>query len=151
MEQDDIQQELETIFEYYKSQNDPGKQENLVEFLREVQALLGCVPLDVQDMAVQEFKVKPVLIQYLIKLYPSLTSAPCRHKITLCLGPECSKRSAQQLLNALKQKIRGKPFFLVTKNCMKKCTKGPNLMIDGDFYAGVGVDDLDAVLKKYES
>ena len=46
-----MEEKLNEIIEYYSSQPQPASQENLVAMLREIQDLLGCIPLGVQERA----------------------------------------------------------------------------------------------------
>lgn len=144
------QKELEEIINYYGGLPKPSSQENTVSALREIQELLGCIPLDIQELLAERLDIKPVLISSLIKLYPSLTSAPRRHKITLCLGVQCSQKDAAVLEDALIKAISGRPFLLSTKNCLKHCRTAPNLQIGQDIYRGVRPEELETILKKYE-
>lgn len=149
MNNETTQPVLEEILSYYSSLPDAASQENLVAMLREIQEQLGCIPMDVQEDIADALAVKPILIRQLIKLFPSLTSAPRRHKITVCTGPCCNANHSDLLLDALRQSIHGKPFVLTTKNCLKQCRTAPNMKIDEDFYASVRPEDLPDILSRY--
>ena len=141
-------EELENIINYYKK-SCPLDQETIVELLREIQDLLGCIPEDIQDEVATSIGVKPIIINQIVKRYPSLTSKANEHTITLCLGAQCSKRQAAELLNKLKTEIVGKPFQLKTQNCLKHCKTGPNLRINDDLYSFVKPEEINTILKKY--
>lgn len=143
------QHDLHEIIRYYCSQPHAGDQENLVTMLREVQELLGCIPVDVQEDISAALSLKPIVIRQLIKLFPSLTSAPRRHKITVCTGPACSAVGSDLLLDALREAIRTKPFTLTVKNCLKQCRTAPNLRIGDDLYASVKPEDIPDILDRY--
>lgn len=149
MNDETIQQTLDEIQSYYCSQPDATSQENLVAMLREIQDLLGCIPADIQEDIADALGLKPIVIRQLIKLFPSLTSAPRRHKITVCTGPACSADQSGLLLDALRQAIHGKPFTLTTKSCLKQCRTAPNLKIDEDFFASVQPEDIHDILNRY--
>lgn len=147
---DEKQQDaLNEIIGYYSSQPNAASQENLVAMLREVQELLGCIPVDIQEDISASLSLKPVIIRQLIKLFPSLTSAPRRHKITVCTGPSCSAGQPGLLLDALRESIRNKPFVLTAKSCLKQCRTAPNLRIDDDLYPSVKPDDIPKILGHY--
>lgn len=149
MNSEDTQPVIQEIIEYYASVKDAASQENLVALLREVQETAGCIPLDVQEDIASALSVSPAMIRQLIKLFPSLTSAPRRHKITVCTGPACSAGGAAPLLEAVRESIRDKPFLLTVKNCLKQCRTAPNLQIDNDFYANVKLHEIEDILKQY--
>lgn len=143
------QKQVSELLEYYKNQENPSSQDNLVALLREVQELLNCIPEEIQQEISDSLQVKTAVITRLIKLYPSLTSAKSLHHIHLCLGPRCSAQQSQELLNAVKKAIQQKPFHVQTQNCMKHCSTAPNMSIDEDFYPGVKLEDLEKILMKY--
>lgn len=149
MNDETIQQTLDEIRSYYCSQPDATNQENLVAMLREIQDLLGCIPADIQEDIADALGLKAIVIRQLIKLFPSLTSAPRRHKITVCTGPACSADQSDLLLDALRQAIHGKPFTFTTKSCLKQCRTAPNLKIDEDFFASVQPEDIHDILNRY--
>lgn len=147
---DETQQEtLNEIIRYYCQQPNAANQENLVAMLREVQELLGCIPMDVQEDISAALSLKPIVIRQLIKFFPSLRSAPRRYKITVCTGPSCSFAESGILLDALREAIRSKPFTLTVRNCLKQCRTAPNLRIDEDLYASVKPGDLPEILGRY--
>lgn len=147
---DETQQDaLNEIIGYYCQQPNAGNQENLVAMLREVQELLGCIPMDVQEDISAALALKPIVIRQLIKFFPSLRSAPRRYKITVCTGPACSSAQSGILLDALREAIRNKPFTLTVRNCLKQCRTAPNLQIDGDLYTCVKPGDLPEILGRY--
>lgn len=143
------QDELKEIIEYYGSQPRAESQENLVAMLREIQELLGCIPMDVQEDISAALSLKPIVIRQLIKLFPSLTSAPRRHKITVCTGPACSAAQSALLLDSLREAIRSKPFTLTVKNCLKQCRTAPNLRIGDDLYPSVTPDEIPDILSHF--
>ena len=143
------QDELKEIIEYYCSQPRAESQENLVAMLREIQELLGCIPVDVQEDISAALTLKPIVIRQLIKLFPSLTSAPRRHKITVCTGPACSAAQSGLLLDSLREAIRSKPFTLTVKNCLKQCRTAPNLRVGDDLYPSVTPDEIPDILSHY--
>lgn len=151
MNDETTQHVLDEILAYYCSQPDAANQDNLVAMLREIQEQLGCIPADVQEDIANTLAIKPIVIRQLIKLFPSLTSAPRRHRITVCTGPSCNESQSGLLLEALRQSIHKKPFILTTKNCLKQCRTAPNMKIDEDFYASVRPEDIPDILGHYSN
>lgn len=154
----DSQEELlSQMIDHYKTMPQPHSQEQLVELLREVQELLGCIPANVQEEISHAMNKKITVIKSLIKLYPSLTSAPFRHKMILCMGPRCAAKQSEQILEWLKKELdfgndsitKDGRFTLTVRYCIKQCKAGPNLMIDQDTYHGVETEKLPEILSQY--
>lgn len=138
------EREIQGIFEYYISHPDAGSQEMLVEMLREFQELLGCIPEGIQERIASELNIKPSVIAYIIKRYPSLKNAAYCHTITVCMGKNCIRKNAD-ILELLKKELdvdkdgisADRTVLLRTKNCLKHCRTAPNIMIDGAIQSNV--------------
>lgn len=132
------------------------QQERLVELLREVQELYGCIPEDTQKYIADELGIKQVVIKSILKYFPSLHSAKS-HKITLCVGPQCSQKDSGELAEAIREEIRvrrnkkGAGFFtFTTKNCLKQCRKAPNLKIDDKIFSEVRPGDIGKIMRSID-
>lgn len=136
----------------------PLPQEQLVELLREVQEIYGCIPKDAQQEIGRLFEIKETVIGRLIRLYPSLKEAPWRHRITICLGARCGAKDSQAVLEearrllgiSVNQATDDGRFFLTIQNCMKSCKTGPNMRIDGEDYQQVKPEELGSIFQKYK-
>ena len=124
-------QEIQAIFDYYKEKN--GNQEELIACLREIQAVLGCIPKEFQQKIAELFGVKVTVVQAYIKLYPSLKEQASKHIITVCNGPRCGNKGAQRLLRELKQLpgVQKGEIDVKTQMCMHHCATSPNIKVDG--------------------
>lgn len=128
----------------------PLGQERLVELLREVQEIYGCIPKDIQQEIGELFEIKQTVIGRLIRLYPSLKEAPWRHRVTVCLGARCGSKEAQAVLDEARRLLgTDGRFHLTVQNCMKSCKTGPNMRIDSDEYRGVRPGELEGIFRKY--
>ena len=87
-----MEQQLKEIFDYYKQQESPIEQASLVELLREIQEVVGCIPMDIQEKIATEFNVKQAMIGTIIKLYPSLKASNYKHRIIACTGARCGAK-----------------------------------------------------------
>ncbi len=133
------------ILEYYSHRPDPSQQDNIVAMLREIQDLLGCIPQGVQQQAAEAVGTKQSVISLLVRRFPSLKEAPYQHRITVCSGQRCSGKGAAQLLQALQQTLqvdaqglsKDGRILLTTQNCLKQCTKGPNLLLNGTLHSAM--------------
>lgn len=155
---EDQDKQFEQTLDYYRREPLPPDQEQLVELLREVQEIYGCIPPDVQQEIGEALKVKATVISSLIRIYPSLKEAGWKHKITICLGPRCVSRQASQVLDETIRLLGSGPgkvsrdgrFYLKVQSCMKNCRSGPNMRIDQDLYPLVKKEDVGEILKKYQ-
>lgn len=152
MASNEIENEFQEILDYYKKQKNSNSQEIIVELLRETQDIYGCIPEDVQKTIASTMDIKESYLVSLIKLYPSLKSAPCRHRIIVCNGARCKNKDAEKLMGAIRKELADKSgscFQISTRNCLKLCRKAPNLIIDSDYYSFVKPEEIPGILEKY--
>lgn len=150
-----MEQELKEIFDYYKQQENPIGQANLVELLREIQEVVGCIPMDIQEKIATEFNVKQAMIGTIIKLYPSLKASNYKHRIIACIGARCGAKDGMKILNAIRKELgiqteglsKDGNFYLTTQNCLKSCKTAPNFYIDGTLYSNVQEGDVAKILR----
>ncbi|MBS4981094.1 MAG: NAD(P)H-dependent oxidoreductase subunit E [Lachnospiraceae bacterium] len=153
-----MEEQIQEIMEYYTKEGETISQEDLVNMLREIQEVKGCIPAAVQKQVAEAAKVKETFLAALIKRYPSLKAENYRHEIQVCVGAGCSAKGSYDLLKILEKKwdIRqgevseGGRFYLRTSGCMKQCVKGPNMMIDKTVYHQVTEKSLGEILEKYQ-
>lgn len=153
-----MEEQIQEIMEYYTKEGETISQEDLVNMLREIQEVKGCIPAAVQKQVAEAAKVKETFLAALIKRYPSLKAENYRHEIQICVGAGCSAKGSYDLLKLLEKKwnIRqgevseGGRFYLRTSGCMKQCVKGPNMMIDKTVYHQVTEKSLGEILEKYQ-
>ena len=81
-----MEERLRELWDYYAGRADRQDQTVIVELLREVQEICGCVPSNQQREAARVCGVPESLIAALVKRYPSLREADYRHEITACLA-----------------------------------------------------------------
>ena len=154
-----MEQQLREIMNYYKGQPNPQEQENIVELLREVQELMGCIPNDVQETIAAEFDVKTSMIATIIKLYPSLKASNYKHRIIACTGARCEAKDGAMILNAIRKTLgiekdglsKDGQFYLTTQNCLKRCKTSPNFYVDGTLYSNAKECDVESILSQYQS
>ena len=139
------EEELLEILDYYSSRPNPTQQDNVIAMLREIQDLLGCIPQGVQQQAADAVGTKQSVISLLVRRFPSLKEAAYRHRITVCSGQRCSGKGAAALLQTLQQTLqvdaqglsKDGQILLTTQNCLKQCTKGPNLLLNGALHTAM--------------
>ena len=151
-----MQETIQEILDYYAGRRDKTDQTVLVELLREIQEVCGCVPPDVQHEAAVACGVPKSLIAGLVRRYPSLREAAYRHVITACTGRCCLAKQGGAVLEALRRELgvetdgisRNGSILLKTQICLKSCGTAPNLRIDGDLVPHVSPEQIPALLKK---
>ena len=156
---DRMEEQLIEILEYYKNETNSKEQETLVEMLREIQELLGCIPTDIQNRIAKEFGIKETMIATLIKLYPSLKAANFKHRIVACTGARCMSKEGGQIYEALKKELevgsdglsKDGTVYVTTQNCLKRCKMGPNIYIDGEMYSQLTISDAKDLVQKLKN
>ncbi len=149
--QDKQEAEFQEILGYYEANGD-GSQDTLVSALREIQEVYGFIPPEKIQETGRRMGVKEGLIEKLIKLYPSLKAAPYKHRVRVCIGPNCGKKGGPAILEAAKKAAadRGGSYFEVTSSgCLKHCPTSPNMMVDNDVYNHVKPENVASILGKY--
>lgn len=138
------------ILAYYRNLPGRSSQETIVEMLRELQDLHGCISPVIRELAADAAGVKPSMVQTIVKRMPSLKESAYIHEIVLCTGGRCAPRGNMELLRDLKQRLgigkdgisRDGKVCLKTRSCLKHCRTAPNVMIDGCMYSGKDADDI---------
>ena len=151
-----MQESIQEILEYYAGRRDKTDQTVLVELLREIQEVCGCVPPDVQHEAAAACGVPQSLIAGLVRRYPSLREAAYRHVITACTGRFCLGKQGGAVLEALRRELgvenegisQDGSILLKTQICLKSCGTAPNLRIDGTLIPHVSPEQIPALLKE---
>ena len=127
------------ILDYYRGLPERSSQEAIVEMLRELQDIHGCISPYMLEQAAEAAGVRDSMVQAICKRYPSLKTAPYNHEIILCTGRNCASKGSITVMDELKKRLGvGKngisedgTVCLKTRNCLKNCRKAPNVMVDG--------------------
>ena len=151
-----MEERLRELWDYYAGRADRQDQTVIVELLREVQEICGCVPSNQQREAARVCGVPESLIAALVKRYPSLREADYRHEITACSGERCRAKGAAAVLDALRRELGIESqglsadgmFFLRTQNCLKHCGTAPSLLIDGELLPRVTPEQIPALIQR---
>lgn len=150
-----MQETIREILDYYAGHRDKTDQTVLVELLREIQEVCGCVPSDLQREAAQACGVPESLIAGLVRRYPSLREAAYQHTIVACTGRCCLGKQGGEVLEALRCALgvtteglsRDGTIFLRTQNCLRHCGTAPNLLIDGTLVPQVSPKQIPSLLQ----
>lgn len=141
---------LQEIIEYYRAQGAPSDQTALISCLREAQEACGGALIGAdQQMVADGLGVKTGYLQAVAKRIPDLRLGKGAHTLTLCGGPNCSRRNAalrQYLEGQLGAKdghtfLNGRWMYRVS-GCMRQCRTGLNIKIDGQIVGEMTVAQL---------
>lgn len=148
------QEQLQEIFDYYKEQPDRSSQEMVVALLRELQEVQGYISPQLKEQVLELTGVKETFLQCLFRMYPSLHESQEVHEIVVCSGERCGKKNSGEIFSYLKKTLKvdkqgvsedGR-FKFRTRNCLKQCRTSPNLMIDGELYSKIEIENIKKIL-----
>ena len=138
--------DLKEAVEYYRRQGAPGDQSAVIALLRELQQENGgAIPRKLLVEAAELLGTKEALFLALVKRIPSLRLSDT-HTLELCAGPNCGKAAA---LAACAEKLCAETPSLSLKfvPCMRMCSQGPNLRLDGKLYHAVTAEMLTQLVR----
>ena len=149
-----LEPELQEIIEAYRARGAARDQNELVQLLREAQAVYGGVlPQTALDDIAAALGLKRTFLDAVLKRYPSIKTEAVRHSLTVCQGPSCGRR--RELLDFLSRAYGVEPggvaaagFRLQSGGCMKNCGRGPCVRWDGTVYTGMTPESLRALIEK---
>lgn len=131
----------------------------LMPILQKAQDIYGYLPIEVQTIISNEMNVPLEKIYGVVTFYSQFTLNPKgKYKISVCLGTACYVKGSGDIYNAIMEKLGivggectpdGK-FSLDACRCVGACGLAPVLMINGEVYGRLTVNDLDDILAKYD-
>ena len=143
-----LEPELQEIIEAYRARGAARDQNELVQLLREAQALYGGVlPQTALDDIAAALGLKRTFLDAVLKRYPSIKTEAARHTLAVCCGKNCAKRDA--LADFVREEYGVQPggvakagFRFQAAGCMKNCGKGPCVKWDGEIHTGMTAEKL---------
>lgn len=138
--------ELLDTLDYYKRQGAPSDQSALISLLAELQQDHGgSIPKYLLAEIAAYYGTKEALLLAIIRRIPRLRLSDT-HTLELCAGPNCGKAAA---LAACAEKLCAETPSLSLKfvPCMRMCSQGPNLRLDGKLYHAVTAEMLTQLVR----
>ena len=138
--------ELRDTLDYYKRQGAPSDQSALISLLAELQQDHGgSIPKYLLAEIAAYYGTKEALLLAIIRRIPRLRLSDT-HTLELCAGPNCGKAAA---LAACAEKLCAETPSLSLKfvPCMRMCSQGPNLRLDGKLYHAVTAEMLTQLVR----
>lgn len=145
---------LDEIIEKHKE--DSGK---LIPMLEEVQALLGYVPVSVQERIASKTGIPENRIYGVVSFYSFFTMEPrARHRVQICLGTACYVKGGKEIAEKIEKEFNVKPgestkdgrFTYETTRCFGTCGLAPVIAVDGKVYGKVKPEDVINILNEYK-
>ena len=131
----------------------------LMPILQKAQDIYGYLPYEVQKIISDETGIPLAKVYGVATFYSQFTLYPKgKYQISVCLGTACYVKGSGDIYNAISEKLGisggectpdGK-FSLDACRCVGACGLAPVMMINGEVYGRLTVDDIDGILAKYE-
>ena len=136
-----------------------GEKGSLMPIMQKAQEIYGYLPIEVQTMISDELHVPLEKIYGVATFYSQFALNPKgRYQISVCLGTACYVKGSGDIYNKLMEKLGitggectpdGK-FSLDACRCVGACGLAPVMMINDEVYGRLSVDDVEAILAKYD-
>lgn len=145
---------LDEIIEKHKE--DSGK---LIPMLEEVQALLGYVPVSVQERIASKTGISENRIYGVVSFYSFFTMEPrARHRVQICLGTACYVKGGKEIAEKIEKEFNVKPgestkdgrFTYEITRCFGTCGLAPVIAVDGKVYGKVKPEEVMDILNEYK-
>ncbi|MBU9725246.1 MULTISPECIES: NADH-quinone oxidoreductase subunit NuoE family protein [Diplocloster] len=132
---------------------------SLMPILQKAQDIYGYLPIEVQTIISNETGLPLEKIYGVATFYSQFSLNPKgKYQISVCLGTACYVKGSGDIYNKLMEKLGivggectpdGR-FSLDACRCVGACGLAPVMMINGEVYGRLTVDDIDDILAKYE-
>ncbi len=136
-----------------------GEKGSLMPIMQKAQEIYGYLPIEVQTMISDELHVPLEKIYGVATFYSQFALNPKgRYQISVCLGTACYVKGSGDIYNKLMELLGivggectpdGK-FSLDACRCVGACGLAPVMMINDEVYGRLSVDDVEAILAKYD-
>lgn len=136
-----------------------GKPGGLIPMLEKIQALLGYVPVEIQERISSKTGISANRIYGVVSFYSFFTMEPRgRHRIQVCLGTACYVKGGKEIASFIEQELNVKSgestedgrFTYETTRCFGTCGLGPVIVVDGKVYGKVELDKVMDILNEYK-
>ena len=147
------EKELREVISKYKEQEGA-----LIPVLQEAQEIYGYLPIEVQYIISQEFKITLEKVYGVTTFYSQFTLNPKGvHQINVCMGTACYVKGASEILERIEKKLKIENgsvtpdgmFSLDSTRCIGACGLAPVITINDDVYGQLNPEDVDAIIDKY--
>lgn len=135
--------------------DEPG---SLMPIIQKAQEIYGYLPIEVQTMISDETGVPIERIYGIATFYAQFTLEPKgQYQISVCLGTACYVKGSNLVLEKIEEILGIQPgqctpdgkFSLDSCRCVGACGLAPVMMINGEVYGRLTVDQVPGILAKY--
>ena len=143
---------LEVIAKY------KGVEGALMPVLQQAQEIYGYLPEEVQSIISAELDIPLAEIYGVSTFYSRFTLNPKgENRISVCMGTACYVKGAADILAEIEGQIGCKAgsvtpdgrFSIDADRCVGACGLAPIVIVNGDVYGHVTVDQVEGILAKY--
>ena len=131
----------------------------LMPILQHAQEIFGYLPIEVQTMISDETGIPLEKIYGVTTFYSQFSLQPKgQYRVSVCLGTACYVKGSGEIFKKIEEILGitngectpdGK-FSLDSCRCVGACGLAPVMMINDEVYGRLTVDDIPAILAKYE-
>ena len=149
------EQEKELKAAIAQMKDEPG---SLMPIIQKAQEIYGYLPIEVQTMISDETGVPLERIYGIATFYAQFTLEPKgQYQISVCLGTACYVKGSALVLEKIEEILGIKTgqctpdgkFSLDSCRCVGACGLAPVMMINGEVYGRLTVDQVPGILAKY--
>ena len=135
--------------------DEPG---SLMPIIQKAQGIYGYLPIEVQTLISDETGIPIERIYGISTFYAQFTLEPKgQYQISVCLGTACYVKGSSLVLDKIQEILGIQPgqctpdgkFSLDSCRCVGACGLAPVMMINGEVYGRLTVDQVPAILAKY--
>ncbi len=136
-----------------------GSRGALIPILHEAQEIYGYLPIEVQKIISEETNIPLEEIYGVVTFYTRFSLEPKgKYKIAVCLGTACYVKGSGAIIEKISDKLGCKvgactpdgKFSIEATRCIGACGLAPVLTVNEDVYGRLVLEDVDAILKKYQ-
>ena len=130
----------------------------LMAVMQEAQGIYGYLPLEVQKIIAEGMEVSLEKVYGVATFYAQFSLSPKgKYNISVCLGTACYVKGSGDVFNKISEILGigagectedGK-FFLTDCRCVGACGLAPVVTVNDEVYGRLVVDDVPAILAKY--
>ena len=130
----------------------------LMPVMQKAQEIYGYLPIEVQTMISDEMGIPLEKIYGVSTFYAQFALQPKgKYKVSVCLGTACYVKGSGDIFNKLEELLgitngectADSKFSLDSCRCVGACGLAPVMIINGEVYGRLTVDDIPGILAKY--
>lgn len=151
-------EQLQEIDRWIAKYPSDQKQSAVMQALMIVQECLGYLTEPAMDAVAHYLGMQPAAVYEVATFYSMYRLKPVgRHTIHVCTNISCQLRGADEIFEALQQKLgigagettKDGRFSLCAVECLGACVQAPMMQVDKNYHEHLTIETLDDVLAEY--